>query len=261
MGIKSNWLGRSFLARVLWGAGFPFRGLRVVAGSRRVFVLSLVPFLVSLAAYVLAAALLIAFGGRVLDLLIEPGAWWRAVLRVLMTIGLAVVFALVFVFTYSACSLVIAAPFYDFLSAAAERLVTGQVVEEATGWKEMLVDVWRSITEALKFLLVEIGLWTFGLFCMPPFSTAICFALSAVVIGLEHMEGPMGRQRMTFRDKLRYAGRHFWPLLGFGMVGTLALLVPVLGAAFLPVGVVGGTLMFSELAGPGTRDSGDAGGG
>ena len=240
--------GGSFFAQFLWGAGFLLRGLRMLARSRRLVTLSLVPFLVSLGVYLVAAALLVAFGGKILDLVIEPGAWWRAILRVLMTITMSVVFLLAFVFTYSAFSFVIAAPFYDFLSAAAERVGTGEVVEAPAGWKEMLVDLWRSITEAVKFLLIEIVLWVFGLFCFPPISTVICFALSAAVIGLEHMGSPMGRRRMTFRDKIRFARRHFWPVVGLGTVGTLALLVPFVGVAFLPIGVIGGTVMFCELS-------------
>jgi len=250
----------AFLARFLWGAGYPLRGLKVFAGNRRVVLLSIAPFIVSLGAYVIAAALLIAFGGRITDLLIERGAWWRDVIRVMMMAGMAVVYLVVFAFTYSILSLVIAAPFYEFLSAAAERVHAGKVAEAPTGWREILVDLWHAVTEASKFLLVEIGLLAFGQFCIPPFSTAVCFALSAVVIALEQMEGPMGRRRMTFRDKIRFARRHFWPVLGFGTVTTLALLVPVLGVAVLPVGVVGGTLLFCDLSLPvGPDPKGSAG--
>ena len=245
----------AFLARFAWGAGYPLRGLKVFARNRKVVLLSIGPFIVSLGVYVAAAALLIAFGGRITDLLIERGAWWRDLFRVMMMVGMALVYLVVFAFTYSILSLVIAAPFYEFLSAAAERVHTGEVAEEPTGWREILVDLWRGVTEALKFLLIEIGLLAFGLFCIPPFSSVVCFALSAVVIALEQMEGPMGRRRMTFRDKIRFARRHFWPVMGFGTVTTLALLVPVLGVAALPVGVVGGTLLFCDLPpwdGPGS---------
>ena len=135
---------------------------------------------------------------------------------------------------------------FELLSAAAERAWTGHVREEATGLREMLVDIWRSVTEAVKFLFLEVIICLVGIACAP-LSTVICFVLSAVLIGLELMEGPMGRRRWTFREKARFAKRHFWLLLGFGTVATFALLVPFVGAACMPAGVVGGTLMFCDI--------------
>ena len=208
--------------------------------------LSLVPFIVSLLVYTALLVLVVAFGGRLADLVIEAGTWWRTIIRVVLRFATITIFLIVFVFSYSILSLVIAAPFYEFLSAAAERRYTGEVREEPTGWREMLADVWRGLTEAVKFLVIELGLCIFALACAPV-STVIAFALSALVIGLAHMEGPMGRRRMTFRQKISYAKRHFWPLLGFGTVATLVLLVPFVGVAFLPIGVVGGTMMFCDI--------------
>lgn len=244
--MRAHLLVKSQAGQFIGGAVYPFRGLGLLVRNRKIVLLSLVPFIVSLLVYVALLALVVAFGGRLTDLVIEAGTWWRTIVRVVLRFATIAIFLIVFVFSYSILSLVIAAPFYEFLSAAAERRYTGEVREEPSGWREMLVDVWRGLTEAVKFLVIELGLCIFALACAPA-STPVALCLSAVLIGLELMEGPMGRRRMTFRQKMRYARRHFWPLLGFGSVATVALLVPFLGVAFLPVGVVGGTMMFCDI--------------
>jgi len=238
--------GRSTAVGFARGLTYPFRGVAMVLGHKRVFLLSLVPFFVGLLVYAAAFCLLVIYADNLADLILAPGAWWRTVLRVLMMIGMWGVFLILFVFTYSLLALTIAAPFYEFLSAAAERVHTGELVEEEAGWKAMAVDVGRGITEGIKFLVIEIVLLLFGL-VVPPASTVTAFALSAVVIGLEHMEGPMGRRRMTFAQKRQFARAHFWTLLGFGSVMTLALMLPLVGFVFLPFGVAGGTMLFCDI--------------
>jgi len=244
--MRAHLFVESLPAQLFRGAGYPLRGLSLLMRDRKMILLSLVPFLISLLLYLVVLVLVASFGGRIMDLVIESGAWWRTIIRAILMVAMVCVFLLVFVFTYSILSLVIAAPFFELISAAAERAWTGQVREEPTGFKEILVDIWRSITEAVKFLLIEIVLWILAI-AGAPVSTVPCVALSAVVIGLEHMEGPMGRRRMTFRSKVGFARRHFWLLLGFGTVATVVLLIPVVGAACMPAGVVGGTLMFCDI--------------
>ncbi len=249
-------LPTSFIGRFFLGATYPVRGIKMIR-RRRVLALTIAPFLISLALYVLVAALLVALGGKVPDLIVEAGSWWRSILRFLIWVAMTGLFVIVFVFTYSLTALAIAAPFYEFLSAAVERLHTGAVNEAEAGFKEMLIDIWRAVTEAVKFILMALVLCVF-VFIFPPVTTAVAFLLTAVLVGLEFMEGPMGRRRRTFRDKLAYARRHLWTLVGFGSLMTVAMLMPLLGAAFLPLGVIGGTMMFCDLEGC-EESPGDAG--
>ena len=239
-------------ARLLLGASYPFRGAGIVLGNRRVLALSVLPFLAGLLIYALAVVALIFFADNVADLILAPGAWWRTVLRVLMIVTMWAVFLVALVFTYAIVVIAVAAPFFEFLSAAAERAWTGEVVEEATGWKEILVDLWRGLAEAVKFLSIEVVLPVFALI-VPPVSTVICLGLSAILLGLEQMEGPMGRRRMKFRHKVAFARKNFWQMLGFGGVMLLALLIPFAGVAFLPMGVAGATAMFCDMTSDGDR--------
>ena len=129
--------------------------------------------------------------------------------------------------------------------------------EAEAGLKEILIDIWRAVTDAVKFILMAAVIWAFA-FLFPPVTTTVAFLLTAVLVGLEFMEGPMGRRRWTFRDKLAYARRHLWTLVGFGSLMSVAMLVPLVGVAFLPVGAIGGTMMFCDLEGR-DRPPGDAG--
>jgi CysZ protein len=183
---------------------------------------------------------------NVADLVIAPGAWWRTVLRALLMVGLPLVLVVLSAFTYTLLCFVVAGPLYDWLSAAVERRLTGRVAEEPSSLRNVLVDFGRSIWLAALMLLTELGVLLVGLLLVPV-TTVLAVAASAVLLALEFLDYPMGRRRMTIRQRLAFASRHRWELLGFGLPMLLGLMVPFVGAAFLPVGVVGGTVLFLQL--------------
>ena len=227
------------------GAAYPVQAIGRIA-DRRVLGLTLLPFVIGLALYVALIVLLVVFGGRLTDTIVQGGSWWRTALRVLVWAAMVGLLAVVFVFTYALVAMVLAAPLYEFLSVAIERRHTGGLREAEGGWKEMLIDTWRALSDAVKFLLLAGVAWLLGL-TAPPVTPVIAFMVIAVLVGLEFMDSPMGRRRLPFRQKLWYGARHAWMLMGFGSLMTLMMLIPVVGAFFLPLGVIGGTMMFCDL--------------
>lgn len=239
-------LSNTFAFRFLRGLGCLPRAVGMILGSRRVFLLSLLPFLLCLLLYVAFFAGVVALSDNVAGLIIEPGAWWRSVIRWALMIAIPVGFLIVSVFTYTLVCFVVAAPLYEWLSAAVERRLTGRVEEEPFGLKNMLVDVWRALADTVRILLIGLVVLVLG-FLMVPVTTVLAVLASAVLLGLECCDYPMGRRRMPFGDRLHFARRHFWELLGLGLPLLLALTIPFVGAVFLPVGVVGGTILFTDI--------------
>jgi CysZ protein len=239
-------LTNSFAFRFLKGLGCLPRALGMILGSRRVFLLSALPFLICLALYVVFLAAVVVLDRHLVGLIIGPGAWWRSIIRwaLMVTIPLAVL--VISVFTYTAVCFVAAAPLYEWLSSAVERRLTGAVEEAPTSLKIVLYDIWRSLADAARILLLTLGVLVLGLIA-PPVTTVLAALVSAVLLGLECCDYPMGRRRMLFGQKLRFARRHVWEMMGIGLPLLFALTVPFVGAVFLPLGVVGGTILFVDL--------------
>jgi len=237
---------RSFAGRFLAGISYMFRGLSLVFGNRRIFLLAIGPFLVTLVMYVGVAVAAILLADDLADLIIGPGAWWRTLIRWTLMVSLPIITLVLLVFTYSLLSLLIGAPFFEFLSAAVEERVTGEVKEEPFGFRAFLVDMGRALADSVKFVLIEFLILALGLVFVPV-STVMCVLLSAVLMALEVMDAPMGRRRMVFRERVRYARRNFWVLLGFGLAVLGGLVIPFVGILLLPAGVAGGTALFCSI--------------
>jgi uncharacterized protein involved in cysteine biosynthesis len=129
---------------------------------------------------------------------------------------------------------------------AVERRLTGVVEEPPSSLKLVLLDNWRALVNSVRILLLTLAVWVVGLVA-PPVTTALAALVSGALLGLECCDYMMARRRMPFGRKLRFARRHVWEMTGLGLPMLFALAVPFVGAAFLPLGVVGGTILYLDL--------------
>jgi CysZ protein len=242
-----------FLIRFFRGLACPFRAVGLILQSRRLFLLSVAPFLICLVIYFAVFVAVVFVVDDVVEMLVAPGAWWRTVVQWMLMVAIPVVVLVVSVFTYTALCFVIAGPLYDLLSAAVERRLAGRVEEEPFSVGNMLVDAGRSVVLTVAILVIELCVLVFGLLFVPA-TTVLALMASGVLLALEYLDYPMARRRMTLSGRLRFARRHAWELLGLGLPLLFCLMVPFAGALFLPLGVVGATDLFLQLArgGPGT---------
>ena len=236
----------SFVTRFLRGMACPFRAVPVILGNGRMMLLSLLPFAVCLAIYVGFFIGVLNMSDNAADAIIQPGTPLRNALHTALVITFPILFLIVAVFTYTVACFAVAAPLYEWLSAAAERHLTGQVTEEPFSVLGMLGDVARGVGHGLVVLLLELFVLIFGLLAVPV-TTALAVLASAVLLSVEFLDYPMERRRMSLRRKAAFVRQYGWELAGLGLPLLGALAVPVIGAACLPVGVVGGTLLFLEL--------------
>ncbi len=231
------------------GFGCAWRAVPFVLGRRRLRRLAVLPFLICLLVYIILFAVAIAVAGNVADMVVgEATTWWQSALRAVVMATELVLFVIVAAFTYTVTCFVVAGPLYEWLSAAVEREVTGQVSEEPFSIRAMLGDLVRGVTYALLLLFIELWVLLFGLI-FAPVTIVLALAGSAVLLSMEYMEYPMERRRMRLRARFAFTRRHFWEVLGLGLPILFGLLVPFVGALSLPVGVVGGTLLFLQVTG------------
>ncbi len=241
-----RWLSESFAFRFLKGVGCLLRAAGMILGSRRIFLLSAMPFFICLALYVVLIGAAVLLDRHLVGLIIAPGAWWRAVIRWALMLTIPLVVFVISIFTYTAVCFAAAGVLYDWLAGAVEHRLTGAVEEVPSSLKLVLLDNWRALVNSLRILGITLAAWVVGLIA-PPFTTAAAALVSGVLLGLECCDYSMARRRMLFGDKLRYARRHVWEMLGLGLPLLPALAIPFIGAAFLPLGVVAGTILYLDL--------------
>jgi len=252
--------GPSFVVRLLRGLACLFRAVPIIMGSRRMVLLALLPFVICLAIYVGFFVVVLALSDNVADAVVAPGTPLRNALHAALVIAFPLVFLIVAVFTYAVACLAVAAPLYEWLSAATERHLGGGVAEAPFSLRGMAADLARGVGHGLAVLLLELFVLVFGLLLVPV-TTVVAVLASAALLSLEFLDYPMERRRMSLGGKARFVRRHAWELVGLGLPLLAGLAVPVIGAACLPVGVVGGTLLFLELTGdaPAGPHAGEAG--
>jgi CysZ protein len=243
------------------GADF-FQGLALLGRALQLIVRS--PRLRALGALCAAVTLVTLVGlvvavWKVAPLLLgsvwaRPEAWyaqalWYGVL-VLSSLILLVVGA-------STVVPVVLAPLQDPLSEHTEELCGGY-----TSAPFHLGAFLRSVLTSVAHTLARVALLLVGLAVLLPLHllpgvgsalwTVLASLWSMLWLAGEHLAAPMTRHLYPFAS-IRRAVRSRWALcLGFG-AGTYVLLwVPVLNGCFLPVAVVGGTLLYRGL-----RQTGD----
>lgn len=245
------------------GFGLPLEGARLLLRERGLWGPALVPFVLSLAAFAAAIALVVAYATTLWTLatdwmpVLEAARWyawlWVGPARLL----LAVLGALLFLALAGACLVaaflvasVLAAPFHDALSARVERLVTGGLDERAAaGVTGAVRESLRSVREELRRLaffaavagpLMGIGLLVPGaqLLCGPAL-----FAFTLFFLPLDYASYTLDRRRLAFRDKRRWVLSHAPLMAGFGLAAFLACAVPLLNLLAMPLLVVAGTLL------------------
>ncbi|XGV96211.1 MAG: EI24 domain-containing protein [Leptolyngbya sp. BL-A-14] len=166
------------------------------------------------------------------------------VLRFLMAIALFVITGLLLV-QFGA---ILGAPWYGNLAEQTERLRNGQVPIGSPGLSRALQDIWRAITFQLKKLLLlgVIGLPLLVLNFLPPVGTTIAsvggVALAALLVGLDFLDAPLERRRLSFRRKLGVFARSLPASGTFSWACLVLVSVPFVSLLAVPLCVAAGTL-------------------
>ncbi len=183
----------------------------------------------------------------------QATAWWAralhwgaAALAFLLRIAITAV-ALVVVGNLASI------PFNDALSERVDRIVTGWKSDEP-------FELWSEIRRQLLILAQEVmrmgiyftlmaALFMFSLFgALAPIVLPIQWGLTMGYLALDHLSYPLERRGgVLLRHKVAFLRDNLAPCMGFGLVMLLIALIPLVNFLFLPLGVVGGTLLFADI--------------
>lgn len=241
---------REFLAGVkLFGEGF-----KIMRRNKRLWLLGAVPALITTVLFVTG---IVVFGYWVGDVVawVTPFAddWSeraREITRTIATIALLIILVVVGVVAFTAVTLLIGGPFYEYISEKIEDQLVGTPPDYHASWLRMFL---RGLRDSI--LLVSLSLFfTVPLFCLgfvPVIGQTVIPVLAACVGGwilsLELVGVPFHRRGRRLGDRHRALRTRRALTLGFGVPAYLVCAIPVVAVFVMPAAFAGGTLLAREV--------------
>jgi uncharacterized protein involved in cysteine biosynthesis len=266
---------RPSLAEAVDGFRLPFAAARLLLRERSLWGPALVPVLLSLGAFLVAGAALVAYAAPLHGWLTgwmpvpQPEGWlswlWVAPAR----LGLALLGFLLFAGAAALCLVcayllasLLAAPFHDALAARVERLLAVTPPQPASGPGALVGDAVRALVEELRRLLffaaLALPLAALGLLVPPAqvLTAPLLVALTLFFLPLDYASYCLDRRRLRFAEKRRLLLAQASRTLGFGAGAFLACVVPGANWLAMPILVVAGTLFALSARGDLSRERG-----
>jgi CysZ protein len=226
------------------------RGFRLWVTSPRLMLIGAIPGLVTLV-IVVAAAVALALNLENISTFLTGFAerWdevYRTGIRLLVMAALVGAGLLIFVYSFTAITLLIGQPFFEKISERVE-LSLGGVPQEAES--PLLASIARGIGESLRILLVTlaIGLGLFALGFVPLIGTVLAWILGAVTGGwflaLELSTPAFERRGLSPQQRRAALGARRSTTLGFGIAVFVLFLVPLGALVTMPAAAAGATLL------------------
>lgn len=179
--------------------------------------------------------------GPYLDTAVD--AWWTPLLTGFgYFVAVIVSGALAYVITIVG-AVVVAAPFYDNLSAQAERLAFPEQADTA-GRLGVLAAYREGAKTAVVLLVLEALLF---LLLLVPVAGPPLFALgTGYVLTLGLLDVPLARRELTLRARARFVARNAWGIFGIALAVLAVSGIPFLNLLAVPLLVVAATLLVAE---------------
>jgi CysZ protein len=237
------------------GLRLPFTALGLIFRSGRLFGLSLLASVVTLASLVGSVAAWWRYTAPLLEHFVHrPEAGFGAVAWGALWL---VLFLLLTAISLNTVPVLLLAPLQDPLSEATEALC-GDYQPKPFSLSRILAESATSIRHTLARILILLAghVLLFALHFLPVVGsvvwTVLSMAWTMAWLATEYLDAPMARHLYAFRQVRNVVARRLSLSLGFGAMVYVLLWVPIVNLFFIPVAVVSGTLLFRAL-----RQAGD----
>ncbi|MDH3973878.1 MAG: sulfate transporter CysZ [Deltaproteobacteria bacterium] len=239
---------------ILQGFFYPYKGFMFIIRNPGLLSYVAIPAVINTLLYSLFLWYTSTRIHRWIESLIYRGEeWYWAILFYLAMIVAALLILVLVVYTFTIAGSLILSPFNDLLSEKVDTLYSGGTAHEPFRLKGIFKDMARSVKAELGRIAIYLSglalLLALNLF--PPIGTAIygvaITLFTMYFIGWEYFDYSLERNKFPFRKKLKFNIRNGLTLITFGAGAALALMVPVLNLAAIPVCVTGATLLFCDL--------------
>lgn len=235
----------------------PFKGLSYLSRGARLLVTPqlrwfvLVPVLINVVLFVAATWLLVQQFGMAMDWLLSSLPGWLEFLGWLLWAVFAALVLVVYGYSFSIITNVIAAPFYGFLAEKTELLVRGRGPEPEslahmiprTLAREM-IKLWYFMLRGLALLLLMLVLSFIPV--VNVIAPVIGFLWGAWSMAIQYVDYPADNNRLSFADTRNRLWNCKFSSFGLGGLVMLGTMIPVVNIFIMPVAVAGGTLFWIE---------------
>ncbi len=246
--------GRAGPGDLVRGFALPFRALSLLFATPRLQALTLSMAAITFATLFGLGALLWRLAPALAqDAVGASQAFWAAALRAVLSVA---IFLVLLLLGANALPLTLAAPLMDPISLQTERAVGIPAPREGGLWRT-LREIVRSVSNGLMRLLVlALGqALLLALLLIPglggPLWTALSWAWASLWLAAAYLDVPMARYLYSLDHEVSLLKSRFWLCLGFGAAVALMLWIPLLNFFFVPVAVIGATLLFHGLVAAG----------
>jgi CysZ protein len=237
------------------GMQYPWRGVRLVVSRRELWPFVIAPAILLACLLLGAAAIAWVVGGLMLEWVWSPGPeapWTTHALWILAALGIRLLLTGIAAVALYLTASIIGSPFLDRLSQEVEFLALGRRDEPST-----LRSASRDLVSSVAHSVLSLGVWLVLMavcaalnlvpFVGAPISFALATSGTALLLAREAMDGTMSRRRMSYAHKVRVVFANAGPALGFGLVHSVVLWIPLVNLAVLPMAIAGGTLLYCDL--------------
>jgi len=225
----------------LAGANYLIEGFRLITHPRlRLFIL--IPVLINLAFFVVFTTVFVQRFDSLLTYMMDWLPGFLEFLAWIVGIILALFILLIYGYSFSAFTNLIAAPFYGVLAEKTENLVRGETIESESLAQLIPRTLFRELTKFWYFLWrsLLILILTF----IPPFGPVIGALWGMWCMSIQYGDYAADNHKLSFSELRSRLSSRLFTSMGFGGAVMLGMMIPIVNIIVMPAAVAGGTLFW-----------------
>ncbi|MGH3741415.1 MAG: EI24 domain-containing protein [Micromonosporaceae bacterium] len=233
------------------------QGFAIMRRNKRLWLLGAVPAAIAMALIITVIVVFSVWVGDFVTWATPFADDWstgvRDTVRGAASIALVVALVAVAVITYSAVTLLIGGPFYEYIAEKIEDQLGHKPPDYHASWLRMFV---RGLRDSILLVTVSI-LCALPLFCLGfiPLVGQTVIPVLAVCVGgwiltLELVGVPFHRRGLRLGDRHRALKTRRALTLGFGVPAYLVCAIPLAAIVVMPAAVAGGALLARTVLAP-----------
>lgn len=241
------------LREMVSGARYPVRAFFFILRHPSIWPLCIAPLLIN----ILLVVVVWHYSGQWFEHLLREnfakGGWWQTAVYYGMAVLLFMARLVATLVSFVTVGNLVAIPFNDLLSEQTDK-IAGQWRDDrpfqpARFMREVFVLMIQEVKRIMIYLPLMMILFVAGwMGPLAPFALAGKLGVSSFFFAAEYFAYPLERRgALLLKQKMDFAREHLWRSLGFGAVMTAIGVLPLVNFLFIPLGVVGGTLLFVEI--------------
>ena len=236
------------------GVGLLLRGFRLVFSSPKRVLMGALPAVITavlmLTGWVVLFTNIDAVAGWLTGFADSWSDTWKSIVEVAVGISVIAAGLGLSVLLFTAITLMIGGPFYEYISEEVEDELGGVPDAEQIGW-------WRGFLVGLRGTLLLVG--TSILFAIPLFLCGfipiigqtvvpvLAVLINGYLLGIELTGIPFTRRGKTFKQRRQLLATRRSMVLGFAVPTYLLCLIPLAAMIVIPAAMAGGTVLSNRL--------------